>query len=65
MNYRFYDTTIKQTLTPQSLKWIINQLSQIEEQLKYKEIKKLNYSLKNDFKDVIGNLKERVNELIS
>ena len=36
MNYRFYDTTIKQTLTPQSLKWIINQLSQIEEQLKYK-----------------------------
>jgi len=65
MNYRYYTTTTKkEVIEPSSIKWIINQLSQIEEQLKNKQIKSLNYSLKGDLKQVLGELNITINQLL-
>lgn len=66
MNYRYYTTTTKkEVIEPSSVKWIINQLSQVEEQLKNKQLRKLNYTLRSDLKQVLGELNITINQLLN
>ena len=62
---RIYRTTIKKPLFSPSVKWIINQLSKVENELKNKELKRVDDYLKNDLKQVLGELNLTVNQLIN
>ena len=62
---RIYRTTIKKPLFSPSVKWIINQLSKVENELKNKELKRVEDYLKNDLKQVLGELNLTINQLIN
>ena len=58
-------TTLKEPMFPPSVKWIINQLSKVESDLKNKELKRVDEYLKRDLKQVLGELNLTINQLIN
>jgi hypothetical protein len=63
MNYKFYSTK-KEPLYPTSVKWLINQLSNISIRMRNKELL-VDKSLKEDLRLVLKELNESLNELLS
>jgi len=57
-------TTLKEPMFPPSVKWIINQLSKVESDLKNKELKRVDEYLKRDLKQVLGELNITINQLL-
>ena len=65
MNYRYYTTTTKkEPMNNSSLKWVINELSNIDEHLKNKELRVDGY-LRKDLKEVLKELNITINQMIS
>lgn len=63
MNYRFY-TTKKEPIYSPSVKWLINQLSNISSKMKNRTLV-VDKTLKKDLREVMKELNISMNELLS